>query len=71
MESVSRLYLHRRIRELRPGGFKSVRYSVELFASKHGEKKHSELVKEDGKEFLALISKLSANIGKSQTTRGL
>ena len=71
VESASRKYLHRRIRELRPGGFKSVRYSVELFASKHVEKKLSELVKEDGKEFLSLISKLSANIGKSQTTRGL
>ena len=71
VENASRCYLHRRIRELRPGGFKSVRYSVELFASKHGQKKLSELVKEDGKEFLSLISKLSANIGKSQTTRGL
>lgn len=71
VEQASLRYLHRRIRELRPGGFKSVRYSVELFASKHGEKKLSELVKEDGKEFLSLISRLSANIGKSRTTRGL
>lgn len=67
----SRAYLHLRSKELRPGGFKSVRYSVELFASKYGERSVCSLSREDGREFLGLIAKLSPLIGKSERTRGL
>ncbi len=71
VEEAARRYLHLRIKELRPGGFKSQRYSVELFASKYGAKKLSEVVKEDGKVFLSLIAKLNPTLGKSPKTRGL
>jgi integrase len=67
----SRAYLHRRSRELRPGGFKSVRYSVELFTSKYGERSVCSLNRDDGREFLGLIARLSPLIGKSERTRGL
>ncbi len=67
----SAVYLSRRSNELRPGGFKSVRYSVGLFASRYGERSVCSLTREDGREFLQSISRLSPVIGKSETTRGL
>ncbi|WP_197922918.1 DUF6538 domain-containing protein [Thiosulfatihalobacter marinus] len=67
----SGVYLSRRSNELRPGGFKSVRYSVGLFASKYGDRSVCSLTREDGREFLQLVSRLSPIIGKSETTRGL
>ncbi len=67
----SRCYLLKRGRELRPGGFKSVRYSVELFSSKYGKRSLCSLTRKDGQEFLGLIEQLSPMIGKSETTRGL
>ncbi|WP_406645692.1 integrase [Aliisedimentitalea scapharcae] len=67
----SRVYLNRRSNELRPGGFKSVRYSVGLFASKYGDRSVCSLTRSDGREFLGLIARLSPMIGKSDRTRGL
>lgn len=64
-------YLIARQTVLRPGGFKSVRYSLELFRSKYGKLKLSDLTRDEGREFLALIAKLSPNIGKSNRTRGM
>lgn len=64
-------YLRKRSRELRPGGFKSVRYSVELFLSKYGHHDIRNMTRQDGKEFLGLISQLSPYVGKSEVTRGL
>lgn len=64
-------YLRKRSRELRPGGFKSVRYSVELFLSKYGHRDIRSMTRQDGKEFLGLISNLSPYVGKSELTRGL
>ncbi len=71
VQEAARRYLILRQNELRPSGFKSVRYSVELFASKYGKRKLSELNREDGREFLSLIAQLSPTIGKSQKTYGL
>jgi integrase len=68
---ASKTYLMERQRELRHGGFKSVRYSVELFQSKYGDRLLNQLGRDEGREFLSLISRLNPNIGKSQTTRGL
>jgi integrase len=66
-----REYLDRRSNELRPSGFKIVRYSVELFLSKYGRLDVAELTRTEGREFLELISQLSPVIGKSDRTRGL
>lgn len=71
VQEATRRYLILRQNELRPSGFKSVRYSVELFASRYGKRKMVELVREDGREFLSLIAQLSPHIGKSQNTQGL
>ncbi|MFC6636948.1 tyrosine-type recombinase/integrase [Sulfitobacter sediminilitoris] len=60
-----------RQRELRPGGFKSVRYSLELFASKYGDRPLTALSRDHGREFLSLIAQLSPFLGKSRKTRGL
>ncbi|MGC1504039.1 MAG: DUF6538 domain-containing protein [Sulfitobacter sp.] len=66
-----RTYLERRSNELRPGGFKSVRYSVGLFLSRYGRLDVVELTREQGREFLGLVGQLSPVIGKSDRTRGL
>jgi hypothetical protein len=71
VKAATRRYLILRQRELRPSGFKSVRYSVELFRSKYSELKLSQLTRDQGREFLSLIARLSPHIGKSERTRGL
>ncbi|MEY8099828.1 DUF6538 domain-containing protein [Falsihalocynthiibacter sp. S25ZX9] len=71
VQAATRSYLMARQHELRPGGFKSVRYSVELFQSKFADLTLPELGRDEGREFLSLISQLSPFVGKSQTTRGL
>ena len=62
-------YLILRQSELRKGGFKSVRYSVELFWSKYGDRSITSLDREDGRLFLSSIAKLSKVIGKTLCTR--
>ncbi len=71
VRDAARRYLILRQNELRPGGFKSVRYSVELFSSKYGKGKVADLTREDGRGFLSLIAQLSPFLGKSQKTAGL
>jgi len=68
---LARPYLNRRSNELRPGGFKSIRYSVGLFVSKWGEREVGSLTREDGKGFLSDVAALSPLIGKSERSRGL
>lgn len=69
-EAVRR-YLTLRQGELRPSGFKSVRYSVELFRSKYGSLHVTGLTREQGREFLSLIAQVSPLIGKSSRTQGM
>ena len=71
VQEAAKRYLILRQNELRPSGFKSVRYSIELFWSKYGNRKLADLTREDGREFLSLIAQLSPTIGKSQKTRGM
>ena len=71
IKDVGGIYLGRRSNELRPSGFKSVRYSVGLFISKYGDRSVCSLSRADGREFLTLICQLSPMIGKSEHTRGL
>jgi integrase len=65
------LYLRRRANELRPGGFKSVRYSIGLFTSAYGAKPVTLLTREDGRRFAAQVASLAPTVGKSHRTRGL
>ena len=71
VREVGRTYLDLRSNQLRPSGFKSVRYSVGLFISKYGRLPVTELNRDVGREFLGLVAQLSPVIGKSETTRGL
>jgi integrase len=68
---AARRYLMQRQHELRQSGYKSVRYSVELFQSKYGKMQLVALTRGEGRDFLLLIAKLSPFIGKSDRTRGL
>ena len=63
-------YLGQRSDELRPGGFKSVRYSLGLFNSRYGAMKINQLGREEGREFLNLLPGLSILVGKDEDSAG-
>jgi hypothetical protein len=69
--SLARTYLNKRSNELAWGGFKSIRYSVGLLASKYGDRAVGSLTREDAKEFIEQTEQLSNVIGKSDRSRGL
>lgn len=71
VRELGQRYLERRSSELRPSGFKSVRYSVGLFLGHFGKVNVTDLTRDHGREFLELTSQLSPVIGKSDKTRGL
>lgn len=66
---IGRHYLNLRSDQLRPSGFKSVRYSVGLFLSQFGTRTVEDLSRDDGRLFLDLIAQLAPLIGKSHRTR--
>ena len=68
---LAKVYLRRRGGELRPGGYKSVRYSVGLFASRFGDRPFSVLNRDDGRLFLSLLPLLATVLGKSHRSRHL
>ncbi len=70
VNEAARRYLMLRQEELRPGGFKSVRYSVELFQSKCGALALKEVTRDHGREFLSLIAQISPLLGRSHKTQG-
>jgi len=63
-------YLGQRSDELRPGGFKSVRYSLGLFSSRYGSLKINQLGREEGRQFLGLLPGLSVLVGKDEQSAG-
>jgi integrase len=69
--ALAKTYLLKRGHELRPGGFKSVRYSIGLFASKFGDRPVTAVSREDGRWFISVLPQLSRTLGKSWRTRGL
>ena len=71
IDQLAEAYLNRRSDELRPGGFKSVRYSVGLFRSKYRDLSIRQVTRDHGLEFLELVAQLSPLIGKSERTHGL
>lgn len=68
---LAKSYLNKRSNELAWGGFKSIRYSVGLLASKFGDRAIGSLTREDAKAFAELTQQLSNRIGKSERSRGL
>jgi integrase len=67
---LAKVYCRKRAGELRHGGYKSIRYSLRLVASKYGELPVTRLTREDGRWFLTAIADLSPHVGKSCKTRG-
>jgi len=67
---LAKTYLRIRGKDLTPGGFKSVRYSVGLFSSEHGGRDVTKITREDAKAFQSSIGKLSASLGKSYRLKG-
>jgi len=63
-------YLNRRSDELRPGAFKSVRFSVGLFASALGSKPIGAVSREDALGFTRKVAQLGRTVGKSYRVRG-
>jgi integrase len=68
---LARSYLNERSDQLRPGGFKSVRFSIGLLASLFGSRQMGSLSRDDGQRFVLLIGQLSRHVGKSERHRGL
>jgi len=64
-------YLRRRSDQLRPGGFKSVRFSVGLLVSLYGARQIGSLSRGDGRKFASLVAQLSPHVGKSFRNRTL
>lgn len=71
LSEVAQTYLRKRAGELQPGGFKSVRYAIDLLVSAYGGKPIGALSREDGRAFTRAVASLSPTIGKSHRTRGL
>ncbi len=70
LESLSKTYLGQRSDQLRPSGFKSIRYSIGLFVSRYGSLRVNELGRAEGKEFLGHLPQLSSMIGKDEISAG-
>ncbi|MEY8144812.1 integrase, partial [Falsihalocynthiibacter sp. CO-5D18] len=64
-------YLTQRSQELKPGSFKSIRFSLGLLTSLFGGKRIGDLSPSNGQEFLALLSRLNPDVTKSTTRKGL
>ncbi|MFY0692610.1 MAG: hypothetical protein JXR14_11890 [Paracoccaceae bacterium] len=70
VSELARIYLNRRSNELRWGGFKSVRFSVNLLVSLYGPRAVGSLTREDGRHFIQLVSRLSKHVGRPLKNKG-
>lgn len=70
VKELARTYLNRRSRELQHGGFKSVRFSVELFVSAYGAKQIGAITRDDALAFVRKVALLGCHAGKSWRTCG-
>jgi integrase len=64
-------YLAKRAKDLQPGGYKSVRFSVGLFASAYGDRQVAQVSREDAASFVRRLGQLSKDVGKSYRAKGL
>jgi uncharacterized protein DUF6538 len=70
VSDLAKAYLQLRSQDLSAGSYKSVHFSVGLFASLYGNRRVNSLSQQDGQTFLALIAKLSPNVAKSGSAKG-
>lgn len=68
--ALAKVYLNKRSDEMRPGGFKSVRFGVGLFISVFGDRQIGQISRGDVVGFVRDVAALSANVGKSEKVRG-
>ena len=67
---MAKAYLEEQSQRLRPGSYKSVRFAMELLTSHLGSTSLNALTLAQGREVLALISRLSPNIRKYRVAWG-
>lgn len=67
---LAKQYLNRRSNELQHGGFKSVRFSVDLFVSLYEARPIGAISREDGLTFIRKVAGLGRHVGKSCRTKG-
>ncbi|AML52995.1 hypothetical protein [Falsihalocynthiibacter arcticus] len=65
MADLAQTYLTQRSQELKPGSFKSIRFSLGLLTSLFGSKRIGDLSLSNVQEFLALLSCLNPDVTKS------
>lgn len=70
VKELAQLYLNRRSDELQHGGFKSVKFSVNLFVSAFGAKPIGAVTREDALVFVKRVALLGQHTGRSWRTRG-
>lgn len=70
VKELASRYLNRRSGELQYGGFKSVKYSVGLFASAFGSKPIGAVTREDALAFIRKVALLGKYTGRSFRNRG-
>lgn len=68
--ALTEQYLNRRSDELRHGGYKSVRFSVGLFASTFGPRPIGTISREDALGFTRKVAQLGCHVGKSYRLKG-
>lgn len=71
VSEVAEIYRRKRSAEMRPSGYKSVKYMLRLFVSKYGDTPTPHLVRDDGKWYLSAIKELSPHVAKSYRSTGL
>jgi integrase len=70
VQEVAAVYLAEASNRLRPGSYKSVRFTVELLNSHLGDRKLGDLNATLGKEVLGYVARLSPNIRKYSDAQG-
>ncbi|MCF1711161.1 tyrosine-type recombinase/integrase [Tabrizicola sp. J26] len=69
VKELGQTYLNKRSDELRPGGFKVVRFSVNLFLSAYGSRTVGSINREDALDFTRKVARLGVHSGKSYRYR--
>ena len=63
-------YLLKRSGDMKPGGYKSVRYAMGLFVSAVGDRQIGQLGREDAATFVRKVAELPKHAGKSEKVKG-
>ncbi len=70
VRSLAKDYLNKRSNDMKPGGYKSVRYAMGLFVSAVGDRPIGQLGREDAATFVRKVAALPKHAGKSEKVHG-